>query len=274
MNRETERSFKKLRIKDKKNDKAINKKNRDLMIEKILSYSPMLSEGIEKYKDANTNFLLLIFVGILLNKFTLIALPCCLLSMFFTVKMFQFVKYKSVDTIVRRLAKDLSCKGIYDKGKVENMIEEFKNRYGEDVIEYKELVKMVGEYETFVTKIEYVLKNINVRDEKEETKVNTISENEICSDINVEHSFNDEAKSKEYMSMKLNDHHRGFNNRISMLCKNENGEIKKINRAIEFFGDKDDDDTNAVILKSRDKDNNKLTVYLYKKNSALQKNVL
>ncbi|NYC31702.1 hypothetical protein [Clostridium saccharobutylicum] len=46
MNRETERSFKKLKIKDKKNDKAIDKKNKDLMIEKfypiVLCYQKVL----------------------------------------------------------------------------------------------------------------------------------------------------------------------------------------------------------------------------------------
>ena len=153
-----------LRRRTIKSDRKINKKNKNLMIDKILSYNPMLLEGIEVYKDANRNFTLLIFLGALLIDFPLISVPCCILSMFFLIKMLQFIRYKSINNIVIELAKDLSFKGIYDKEKVEDMLDDFKFKYGEDIIEYEELVKMLDKYETLVTKIEYVLKNINIKE--------------------------------------------------------------------------------------------------------------
>ena len=39
-----------------KSDRKINKKNKNLMIDKILSYNPMILKGIEEYKDANREF--------------------------------------------------------------------------------------------------------------------------------------------------------------------------------------------------------------------------
>ena len=107
-----------LRKKVMESDRKINKRNKNLMIDKILSYNPILLEGIEVYKDANRNFTLLIVIGALLIDFPLISVPCCILSMFFIIKMLQFIKYKSINNIVKELAKDLSFKGIYDKEKV------------------------------------------------------------------------------------------------------------------------------------------------------------
>ena len=56
--------IKKIRI--KKNDIFTLIKNRKLMIDKILSYSSTLSEGIKKYNYANIKFIILITIGILL----------------------------------------------------------------------------------------------------------------------------------------------------------------------------------------------------------------
>ena len=151
MNGKKKRELRKRAI---KSDRKINKKNKNLMIDKILSYNPMVLEGIEAYKDANRNFILLIILGALLINFPLISVPCCILSMFFLIKMLQFIRYKSINNIVLELAKDLSFKGIFNKEKVEYMLDDFKFKYGEDVIEYEELVKMLDKYETLVTKIE------------------------------------------------------------------------------------------------------------------------
>ena len=85
----------------------------------------------------------LIFLGALLINFPLISVPCCILSMFFLIKMLQFIRYKSINNIVLELAKDLSFKGIFDKEKVEYMLDDFKFKYGEDVIEYEGINKNV-----------------------------------------------------------------------------------------------------------------------------------
>ena len=248
------------------------------MIDKILSYNPMLLEGIEAYKDANRNFILLIFLGALLIEFPLISVPCCILSMFFLMKMLQFIRYKSINNIVLKLAKDLSFKGIFDKEKVEYMLEDFKFKYGEDVIEYDELVKMLDKYETLVTKIEYALNNINIKEEKEFNNENNFLKNKGISFLNKEDNINcEEIKGNLYNSNEVNNYYKDINEKFSVLYKKEDGEIKKINKAIEFFDNEGDESYNshdAVVLKNINKDNKKITIYLYKKSSTLQKNAL
>lgn len=248
-------------------DKSINRQNKKLIMDKILSYSPELLEGIEKYKDANRNFMLLMFLSIILINFPLISMPCCIISVVFLVKMLQFIKYKNINSIVKILGKDIAYKGIYDKGKTQGLIEDFKDKYGEDIMEYEKLVYMVDKYESLVTKIEYVIskmKTSNIRNNKEECA------DEIAAEKN--NSYN-----KKCLKKKVKDYCKDINDKFSLTYKNEEGEIKKINRAIEFFEneDKEGKKTNAVVLKSnRRGHDDKLTVYLYKKSSDLQNDAL
>jgi len=254
----------------KQNERKINNRNKNLMIDKILSYNPLLSQGIEVYKDANKNFALLIILGTLLIEFPLISVPCCILSIFFIIKMLQFIKYSSINNIVIQLAKDLSFRGIYDKEKALDMIEEFKIKYGDNIVEYEELVIMVDKYEALVTKIEYVLRNIKIQKDRINYNDDIIlkKENNItCADI----------KRNQYKRKQYNNHYIDFNEKLSVIYKKEDGEIKKVNKAIEFFdleGNEGCDNPNAVVLSNINKDNKNLTVYLYKKSNVLQKNVL
>ena len=262
---------KELRRRYRISDRKINRKNKNLMIDKILSYNPALLEGIEVYNDANKNFILLIFLGGLLVEFPLVLVPCCMLSIFFIIRMLQFIKYNSINNIVTKLAKDLSFKGIYDKEKAFYMLEDFKVKYGDNIIEYEELVMMVNKYEALVVKIENVLKAGN----KEYNKENFIQ--------NAVRSFNKNEKNIILKQTEINKYKEvknyciDINEKISLLYKNEDGEIKKVNKAIEFFNSEDNktyNNKNAVILKNVNKDNKNLTVYLYKKSSVLEKNVL
>lgn len=275
MNGKKKRELRKRAI---KSDRKINKKNKNLMIDKILSYNPMVLEGIEAYKDANRNFILLIILGALLINFPLISVPCCILSMFFLIKMLQFIRYKSINNIVLELAKDLSFKGIFNKEKVEYMLDDFKFKYGEDVIEYEELVKMLDKYETLVTKIEYVLKNINIKEERNLTNENIFLKNRGMSFLNKEDNINcEESESNKYKSKEVNNCYKDINEKFSVLYKKEDGEVKRVNKAIEFFDNEDDESYSshdAVVLKNINRDNKKLTIYLYKKSSNLQKNAL
>lgn len=261
-----------------KSDKKIIKKNKKLMVDKILSYNPMLIEGIEVYKDANRNFTLLILLGALLIDFPLISVPCCILSMFFIVKMLQFIRYKSINNIVKELAKDLSFKGIYDKEKVEDMLDDFKSKYGEDVIEYGELVNMLDKYEALVTKIEYVLRNTKIKEKQDSNKKDFIANNDEMSFIKRDEDISfDEIKENQFKSRELDKYHKNFNEKLSVLYKNEDGEIKRVHKAIEFFDNENNESYNsesAVVLKNINKENKNLTVYLYKKSSVLQKNAL
>lgn len=249
-----------------------------MLADKILAYNPELLEGIGVYKDASRNFIFLIFLGALLIDFPIISVPCCILSMFFIIRMLQFIKYKSINNIVNEIAKDLSFKGIYNKGKVGDMLNDFKVKYGEDIVEYNQLVSMLEKYEALVMNIEFALKNITFRDKvkKDNKEELIINDNEITffendNDIDCEIYNRDEYKNK-----RANNYYRSFNEKFSVLYKNGDREIKRVNKAIEFFDDGDNENTNesAVVLKNVNKENKNLTVYLYKKSSSLQKNVL
>lgn len=261
-----------------KSDRKINRKNKKLMADKILSYNPMLLEGIEVYKDANRNFIFLIFLGTLLINFPLISVPCCILSMFFIVKMLQFVRYKTIDDIVKKLAKDLSYKGIYDKEKVEYMLDDFNDKYGEDVIEYRELVDMVNKYEALVIKIEYVLRNINMKEKKSFNDTqNVLSSRELLFCESENNLDCGDIQGKQYKKIKVSNCLKGFNEKSSVFYEKEDGEIKEVNKAIEFFETENNefyDKENAVVLKNVNKENKNLTVYLYKKSPDLQNNAL
>jgi len=248
-----------------KSDRKINKRNKNLMVDKILSYNPMLVQGIERYKDASKNFIFLIFLGALLIDFPLISVPCCILSIFFIIKMLQFIRYNSINNIVIQLAKDLSIRGIYDKEKALDMVEEFKNKYGEDIIEYEELVMMIDKYETFVTKIENVLRNVKIQTKRKHYNEDYLLKKE-------DNLGSEEIRDSQYINKQFNNHYIDFNEKLSVIYKKEDGEIKKVNKAIEFFDVEDNktrDNKNAVILRNINKDDKNLTVYLYKKSAIL-----
>ena len=261
-----------------KSDRKINQKNKNLMIDKILSYNPMILKGIEEYKDANKDFTLLIFLCALLIDFPLISVPCCILSMFFLMKMLQFIRYKSIYNIVIKLAKDLSFKGIYDREKTEDMLDDFKIKYGESTIEYEELIKMLDKYDTFVTKIEYVLNNINIKEEGSLNNQDIFRKNRGISFLNKDDNITcEDIKGNQHNGIKVKTYYKDINEKFAVLYKKEDGNIKKINKAIEFFDDEDDKSYNnqdAVILNNINRENKKLTIYLYKKSSNLQKNAL
>lgn len=248
-------------------ERRVNKSNKVLMIEKILSYSPTLENGIEKYKVENRRFTLFILFSVLLINVPVISLPCCVVATVFLVKMLHLIKYRSIYSIVKKMGKDIVYNGIYNKCVIESMVEDFKGQYGDDIIEYYELVYMVGKYEAFVIKIEQLLKNA-VKDKS----------NRKCSEKCIYRDYDGSSMlNKDYDKMDENtcmkENNKNFNPKYSLLYKDEQGEIKKVNRAIEFFDDKNKD-TDAVVLKGGGKKDKNLTVYLYKKNNELQNNAL
>lgn len=248
-------------------ERRVNKSNKVLMMEKILSYSPTLENGIEKYKVENRRFTLFILSSILLVNIPVVSLSCCFIAIAFLVKMLHLIKYRSIYNIVKKMGKDIAFSGIYNKGIVEGMVEDFKIQYGEDIIEYYELVYMVKKYEAFVIKIEQLLKNTNK--DKNDKKY---SEKCLYKDYDTSKIVNqnyDELNG----NTSLKEENKNCNSKYSLLYKNEEGEIKKVNRAIEFFDDKNKN-AGAVVLKGGNKKDKKLTVYLYKKNSELQNNAL
>lgn len=267
---------KKLISKRKISDRKINLNNKKLMIDKILSYSLTLSSGIEKYIYAQKNFWFLIILGILLRDFPMVALPCCLLAMIFSIRMFQLIKYKSINSIVNELAKDLSFKGIYDQEKVDLMLGDFKNKYGEDVNEYEELTNMINSYKSFVIKIESLLSATSTALDKNTYDTKECNSNEIIASFNKDNLRTVSRANKKIKNKTvLDDWEEDENKELSILYRKEDGEVKKVNRAIEFFeDDKYYNNKKAVVLKSVDRNNDNLTIYLYKKSADLQKNAL
>jgi len=267
-------------IKNEKNDLLTLRKNRKLMIDKILSYSTVLTEGVEKYKEANIKFMIFIGIGVLLNNFMLISVPCCFLSVYFVVRMLKYTKYGGVKRIIKKISKDITFKGIYDKEKINLMIQDFKDKYGDENKEFKELVIDINNYEAFVMKLEYMIRAVKIeskRLQKEKELLRNYKSpafkdfQEVLSSKKV----NEAKENLKYEVKTVEDYDRDSEDSISMIYKNETGEIKKVNRAIEFFEDENSEDyKNTLVLKSNSKNNKNLTVYLYKKESNLQKNAL
>ena len=268
------------KIRMKKNDIFTLIKNRKLMIDKILSYSSTLSEGIKKYNNANIKFIILITIGILLNNYMLISIPCCLLSIYFIVLMLKYIKYGSVIHIVKKLSKDLAFKGIYDKEKISFMLQEFKDRYGDENVEFRELVITINSYESFVMKLEYIIRGLEIESKRAYKEKELLKKYKIPSFSYIEkHSTyrkaEEENQKNSYEVKTVGDYYRDSEDSISMIYKDESGETKKENRAIEFFEDENSEEyKNTLILKSNSKNNKNLTVYLYKKESNFQKNAL
>lgn len=277
MKNKARKLLRKRKAKNKKIDRKTNLNNKKLMIDKILSYNTTLSSGIEEYTYAQKNFWILIIFGILLRDFPLIAIPCCLLAIFFSIRMFKLMKYRSINTIVNELAKDLSFKGIYNQEKVDLMLNNFKNKYKKDNDEYEGLVNMIDNYKSFVVKIESLLRNINTT--LDSNNINSSEEFELCEDV--ENSFNKdnskaitEVNSSIKNKTSIDQWEEDENGELSILYRKENGEIKKVKRAIEFFEDDKCYDNKAIVLKNNNKNNDKLTVYVYKKSLDLHNNAL
>lgn len=280
MGRQSEKNNLLKKIKSKKRDVFTLIKNKRLMIDKILSYSSILSDGIKKYNNANIKFSILITIGILLNNYILISIPCCLLSIYFIVLMLKYIKYGSASNIIKKLSKDLAFKGIYDKEKISLMLQEFKDRYGDENIEFKELVTTIDSYESFVMKLEYIIRGLEIESRRAYKEKELLNKYKIPSFSYMEnHSAyrkkEEENQKNSYEVKTVDEYYRDSDDSISMIYKDESGETKRINRAIEFFENENSEEyQNTLILKSNSPNNKNLTIYLYKKESNFQKNAL
>lgn len=245
-------------------DKKINWKNKKLMSDKILSYSPELIEGINKYNDANIKFTFLLLLTTLCISIPMVSLVVCTLTVIYLVKMFKLIRFRNIKNIVNTLSRDLAFRGIYDKGKVEMFLDDFVEKYGDDIIEYDLLINMIDKYEVLVNKIEFAIRNIT-----------TLNEEDSKEDINYEAKLTNEYVNEEHTTKKIDKNKGILNKKFALIYKNEEGEIKKINKAIEFFDNKasENDNSNTVVLKSNKKgEQSKLTVYLHKKSAEIPEN--
>lgn len=268
------------KIKNKKEDIFTLIKNRRLMIDKILSYSSVLTQGIKKYNNANIKFIILISIGIIFNNYILISIPSCILSIYFIVKMFKYIKYGSVDHIIRKLSKDIAFRGIYDKEKISFMVQEFKDKYGDENLEFRELVNTIEDYESFVMKLEFVIRGLKIESKRVHKEKELLKKYKISSfsDMQKTAYYKKEEKTEQknnYRVKMIEDYYKESEDNVSMFYKEEGGEIKRIKKAIEFFENENSEEyKNAVVLKSKSRSNKNLTIYLYKKETNFQKSAL
>jgi hypothetical protein len=157
------------------------------------------------------------------------------------------------------------------------MLYDFRAKYGEDVNEYIELVDMLRKYDSFINKIDSVLKNINIKEkERYEDNLNISDKSNAFLSERIRNMQN--HKKTLFISRRAYNTCNELNNQLPVFYEKEDGQIKMVSKAIDFFDNEDSNcynKENAIVLKDTNKENKNLTVYLYKKSSPIfEKNAL
>ncbi|MGN2368892.1 hypothetical protein FC789_02680 [Clostridium botulinum] len=252
-------------------------KNKRIIVNEIISRDENLNKGISKYKTSRVFFWWFLILAFILRKNSTVLISSIIISIYCSIQAFNNIKYKKAYLIANNISKDISFMNLYNEEKVNELLGEFSKRYGSDVKEFIQLKNAVNCFKECgislandlsnleIEDVSYYLKNINLR--KEELKNNKYNR-----------SNNDNLKNKLSRNISNNrtinyisSFDNSFNNKLAVLYRKEvenSLDVKSINRAIEFF--EDDENTNekgkerAVVSK----DDNKLTVYFYKKSSV------
>lgn len=273
---------KKLNIKEIKKlniEKRIRTKNKKSIINEILLYDKNIKIGIKKYKLFKMNFWLMIIFLIIFRRVLMLFITGSILATYFSMMTFKFMKYKKISFIIKQVAKELAFTNLYNEEKITSLISEFKKDYGEENNEYKELNLLFIKFKNTGKKIEKELNNLEIEDisyylkkRNEQKNINTIEET---------NNENEKTHSKlQFFTPKIKTDNRTINytssfddnegNSLAILYRKEKTKsdgIKSINRAIEFFDDMDGKEKKEKAIISTD--NDKLTVYFYKKSSVL-----
>ncbi|SFD35092.1 hypothetical protein [Clostridium uliginosum] len=280
---------KKINIKEfkiSKIERRIKVKNKKNIIKKILSYDKDLNKGINKYRNARKNFWIYIPLSIILSKNLIVSFMCIIFAIYFSIRAFKLIKYKKIYTIVKQVGTDLSFMNLYDEEKINFLIEKFRNNYSEDAKEYKELINVFNKFKNTGKRTEKELNNLEVEDISYYLKTRDYEQNNLNKEERIDESNdlgNEKNEGLKYSMKSDKVNNRTINyrssfeenplNNLAILYRKEEKKsdgIKKIKKVVEFFDDIDGIETitkkdKAVISK----DNNKLTVYFYKKSSIL-----
>ncbi|AOR23098.1 hypothetical protein [Clostridium taeniosporum] len=261
-------------IKERKN-KLINKQ---IIRKKMIDSDIELSKGIKKYKISRLCFWCFLILTFILSKKLEFAIPSIILSIYFSIQAFNNIRYKKAYLVTNSISKDLSFMNLYNKEKVNELLNIFRKHYGSDAKEYIQLKNAINKFQEYginlandlsnleIEDVSYYLKNINLK--KEELRNKAYVKN---NDENIKNNLKikrDRNRTINYISSFDNN----FSNKLAILCRKNvqnNIDVKLINRAIEFF--EDDENLNQKNKKKAvvSKENNNLTVYFYKKSSIL-----
>ncbi|WP_252230075.1 hypothetical protein [Clostridium sp. ZBS15] len=252
-------------------------KNKRIIVNEIINEDENLIKGIRKYKTSRLFFWCFLILTFILRRNSIVLISCIIISIYCSIQAFNNIKYKKAYLIVNNISKDISFMNLYNEEKVNELLGEFSKRYGSEVevcIQLKNAVncfkecgiKLANDLSNLeIEDVSYYLKNINLR--KEELKKNKYNKN---NNNNLKNKFNTSSSNNRTINY-VSSFDNNFSNKLAVLYRKEvenSLDIKSINRAIEFF--EDDENTNekgrekAVVSK----DDNKLTVYFYKKSSV------
>ncbi|NFG25508.1 hypothetical protein FDF11_01600 [Clostridium botulinum] len=252
-------------------------KNKRIIVGEIIGRDENLSKGISKYKTSRVFFWWFLILAFILRENLTVLISCAVIALHCSIQAFNNIKYKKAFLIVNNISKDISFSNLYNEEKVNELLEDFSKRYGSEVKEYIQLTNAVNSFKECgmnlandlssleIEDVSYYLKNINLR--KEEIKRNQYRKR---NDDNLKEKFNTNIINNRTINY-ISSFDNNFNNNLAILYRKEvenSLDVKSINRAIEFF--EDDENTNE---KSKEravvsKDDNKLTVYFYKKSSV------
>ncbi|MBW6409917.1 hypothetical protein [Clostridium weizhouense] len=268
------KEFKKLNL-----EKKIRTKNKKSIINEILLYDKNIKNGVKKYKIFKMNFWLMIIFLVIFRSMLMLVITGSILATYFSMMTFKFIKYKKIDSIIKQVAKELAFTNLYNEEKIIFLISQFKKEYGEESNEYKELKLLFSKFENTGKKIEKELNNLEIEDisyylkkRNKESDINIIKEinNENEKDYNKLEFFTSKNKIDNRTINYTSSFDNNEVNNLAILYRKEETKsdgIKSINRAIEFFDDIDGKEKKERAIISTD--NDKLTVYFYKKSSVL-----
>ncbi len=252
-----------------KKDFFILRKNKELMADKIMDYSPSLKDGISKYKNVCIKFFISVMLGIIINKYILVSVVCFVAAIYFIILMLKYTKYGTIYKIIKKLACDITFKGIYNKEKIDYMVNNYKKQFGEECVQYKDLCNVVRRYEKFVLKLEYIIRDLEIESarkhkEKQLLKKYAPEELKLIDKDNIPISKN------EIENIKINTV-ECRNDKKGLIYSNEDGKVKEAKKVVDFFSEEEKNST--VVLKNKSERKN-LTIFLYKRNGNLQNNAL
>ncbi|WP_315079347.1 hypothetical protein [uncultured Clostridium sp.] len=252
-------------------------KNKRIIVNEIISRDENLSKGISKYKTSRVFFWWFLILAFILRKNLTVLISCTIISFYCSVQAFNNIRYKRASLIADNISKEISFTNLYNEERVNELLKKFGKGYGSEVKEYVQLKNAVNSFKECginlandlsnleIEDVSYYLKNINLR--KEEIKKNKYNKN---NNDNFKNKFNTNISNNRIINY-VSSFDNNFNNKLAVLYRKEvenSLDVKSINRAIEFFEDDENINEKGKERAVVSKDDNKLTVYFYKKSSV------
>ena len=208
-------------------------------------------------------------LGILINKYIFVSVVCFIAAVYLIILMIKYTKYGVINRIIKKLAYDLTYKGIYNKEKIDYMIYNYKKQFGEECAQYKDLCNLIIRYEKFVFKLEYIIRDLEIESVRK-YKENKLLEKYIPHELNITYNDVTENNKNEIEHTTINTV-ECRSEKDGLIYSSEDGKVKKAKKVVDFFNE--EEKSNTVVLKNKSERKN-LTIFLYKRNGDLQNNAL